>query len=57
MYPAHEYANPLSLLGKYSFVTPHKNHKITVLSTVTKHTGPHHGMELYHPLLGSNSYR
>ena len=37
---------------------PHtEKHEITVLFTVTEHTGPHHGMELYHALLGSNSYR
>ncbi|ERE73222.1 ig heavy chain V-II region COR-like protein [Cricetulus griseus] len=28
-----------------------------VLSTVTEHTGPHHGMELNHPLPGDSSYR
>ncbi|EGW14117.1 Ig heavy chain V region 102 [Cricetulus griseus] len=29
---------------------------ISVLSTVTEHTGPHHGMELDHPLPGDSSY-
>ena len=42
--------------SKYWDVYIQENHKITVLSTVTDYTGPHHGMELYHLLPCSNSY-
>ncbi|EGW12042.1 Ig heavy chain V region 102 [Cricetulus griseus] len=30
---------------------------ISVLSTVPEHTGPHHGLELDHPLPGDSSHR
>ncbi|KAL6091113.1 hypothetical protein STEG23_038007, partial [Scotinomys teguina] len=43
--------------GKYRNVHTPGQHMISVLSTVTEHTGPHHGMELDHDLPSVSNYR